>query len=99
MYVGCTVQQDHNTTMMLSVEKGPHAIGFCCRSYAAVGVRAMPQSCRVSTSVTRVPAEEAERRDGGAIAAMLRRPIGLLPSAATRAERIPESVAHSYQCT
>ena len=25
---------------------------------------------------------------------MLRRPIGLLPSAATRAERIPESIGH-----
>lgn len=67
MYVGCTVQQGSYTTMMLSVEKGTACDRVLLSHVATVasGQCLNPVVCR---RVSRVPAEEAERRDGGAIA-------------------------------
>ena len=92
MYVGCTVQQGSYTTMMLSVEKGT-ACDRVLLSHVATSRRvnasilSCVDECRACQPKKPSDAMEAPSR------AMLRRPIGLLPSAATRAERIPESVA------
>ena len=66
MYVGCTVQQGSYTTMMLSVEKGT----ACDRVLLFVVARQVNHEVNPvdECAVSRVPTEEAERRDGGAIA-------------------------------